>query len=106
MRTFFTDRNAPATDRNARYDSAFWKDMGGTAITGLFLLTGFVIGLHQLLKHDKRLATSTSPTEIADSSPCPKLTPHFHLTARHQTGRGVSPRRSQTRDLRPARFGG
>ncbi len=30
---------------------AFWKSMGRIVITGLFLLTSFVIGLYQLINH-------------------------------------------------------
>ena len=32
-------------------DFVFWKDLARTAITGLFLLSLFVIGMYQLLKY-------------------------------------------------------
>ena len=44
-RTPFADREELATDND---DHAFWKVMVRSAITGLFLLTVFVIGLYQL----------------------------------------------------------
>ncbi len=48
MKTLFTDADEATTDRG---EVAFWKAMGRTAITGMVVLTTFLLGLFQLLKH-------------------------------------------------------
>jgi hypothetical protein len=44
--------NISTLDRIRKDDLAFWKGMGRTAITGLFLIALFVIGLYQFLNHN------------------------------------------------------
>ena len=39
----------PMLDQVQKDDLAFWKSMGRIAVTGLFLMTMFMIGLYQLI---------------------------------------------------------
>jgi len=43
--------NMSALDQVQNEELAFWKSIGRIAITGLFVLTSFVIGLYQLINH-------------------------------------------------------
>jgi len=52
IRVLLKVRNMSAPDGIPKDDLAFWKGMGRTAITGLFLMTVFMIGLYQLLNHN------------------------------------------------------
>ena len=51
-RALLKSHHTSVLDEIPKDDLAFWKGMGRTAITGLFLMTVFMIGLYQLLNHN------------------------------------------------------
>ncbi len=51
VRTLIENRNAGEADEITGDELVFWKEIARTAITGLFLLTIFMIGLYHLLNH-------------------------------------------------------
>jgi len=52
VRALLKDHNLFAQNQIPKSELTFWKDMGRTAITVLFLMTVIMVGLHELLNHD------------------------------------------------------
>jgi hypothetical protein len=52
IRALLKDHNLFVQNQIPKSELTFWKDMGRTAITVLFLMTVIMVGLHELLNHN------------------------------------------------------